>query len=154
MPLPPAVFSKCLRQPAPLFVFVGKACCVALLCVMYHIFMALLYIVYRIFAALAKNSRERGLARPGCGFGRMLRRLWHPAQEAGAQPSGTDSFRRTAGSGQGAATVHSQNVTAGCLRLLSILELTQPGVPIPFPGVPPHPYKTQHNSFLVSPTRI
>ena len=48
-------------------------------------------------------------------------------QKPGAQPSGTDSFRQTAGSGQGAATGHSQGVSAECLGLLGILESTHPG---------------------------
>jgi hypothetical protein len=77
-------------------------------------------------AELAKNSRERGGVHSGGGFGRMVRIAWYSAKQLGAQPSGTDSFRRTAGSGQGAATGHSHNVAAGYLAILNILELTPP----------------------------
>jgi len=83
-------------------------------------------------AALAKNSRERGWAHSGGGFGRMFRIAWYSAKQLGAQPSGTDSFRRTAGSGQGGATGHSHNVAAGCLAILNILERTPPECTHPF----------------------
>jgi len=66
----------------------------------------------------------------------MFRIAWYSAKQLGAQPSGTDSFRRTAGSGQGAATGHSQGVAAGYLAILNILELTPPSVRILSPGVP------------------
>ncbi len=61
---------------------------------------------------------ERGLARPGGVRSRMVRSARHSATKPGEQPSGTDSFRQTAGSGQGGATVHSQSM------------------PIPSPSVP------------------
>jgi len=48
------------------------------------------------FATLAKTSRERELARPGGGFGRMIRSPWHPAGKLGAQPSGTFSCQQEA----------------------------------------------------------
>ena len=57
----------------------------------------------------------------------MFRIAWYSAKQLGAQPSGTDSFRRTAGSGQGGATGHSHSVAAECLGLLDILERTPPG---------------------------
>jgi len=66
----------------------------------------------------------------------MLRIAWYSAKQPGAQPSGTDSFRRAAGSGQGGATGHSHNVAAGYLAILNILELTPSSVPILSPGVP------------------
>ncbi len=78
-------------------------------------------------AALAKNSRESGSASPGGGFGRMVRIPWYSAGQPGAQPSGTFSFRRSAGSELGAATVHSHSVAAECLGFLNILERTPPG---------------------------
>ncbi len=84
-----------------------------------------------VFVTLTKSSRERGLASSGCGFGRRFRSPLHSAGKPGAQPSGTDSFRRTAGSGQGGATVRSHNVPAECLGILNILELTQPGLANP-----------------------
>ena len=83
-------------------------------------------------AALAKNSRERGWVHSGGGFERMFRIAWYSAKQLGAQPSGTDRFRRTAGSGQGGATGHSQGVAAGYLAILNILELTLPECTHPF----------------------
>jgi len=74
-----------------------------------------------------KNSQERGAARPGGGFGRMVRSSWYSVGKAGAQPSATFSFRQTAGSELGGATVHSHSVPAEYLELLTILERTPPG---------------------------
>jgi len=56
----------------------------------------------------------------------MVRISWYSAGQL-VQPSGTDSLRLTAGSGQGGATVHSHSVTAEYLGILSILERTQAG---------------------------
>jgi len=49
-----------------------------------------------VFVAFTKNSRERKLARPGCGFGRMVRISWYSAKQPGAQPSGTFSCQQAA----------------------------------------------------------
>ncbi len=49
-----------------------------------------------VWAALAKNSRERGWASPGGGFGRMLRNPSYSAGQPGAQPSGTFSCQQAA----------------------------------------------------------
>jgi len=43
-----------------------------------------------------RNSQERGLARPGGGFGRMVRSSWYSAEKPGAQPSGTFSCQQAA----------------------------------------------------------
>ena len=79
-----------------------------------------------------KNSRERGGGRCGSVFGGMIRSPLPSASNPGAQPSGTDSFRRTAGSGQGGATVRSHSVAAEGLGILIILERTAP-TPSPAP---------------------
>ena len=100
------------------------------------------------FVTHEKDSRERGLARSGGGFGRMVRSLWRPAGKLGAQPSGTFSFRQDAGSELGAATVHSHSVAAGRLGLLTILERTQPERANPLSRRPPHHKKLPPQSLL------
>ena len=90
-----------------------------------------------------KDSRRKG---SGAGFPVTLEKclgalsILH--KKPGAQPSGTDSFRRSAGSGQGGATVRSHSVTAGYLGLLTFWKRNRKPAPRPFlqrsPPTSPH----------------
>ncbi len=85
-----------------------------------------------------KDSRRKG---SGAGFPVTLEKclgalsILH--KKPGAQPSGTDSFRRSAGSGQGGATVRSHSVTAGYLGLLTFWKRNRKPAPLPFLRRPP-----------------
>ena len=100
----------------------------------------------KFYLACGKNSRRKG---GGAGLRsrwKNVRSPWHPVGKAGAQPSGTCSFRRVAGSGQGGATGHSHSVAAGCLGLLTFWKRLRSPAPPPFLQRPPHILKKIHNS--------
>ena len=85
-----------------------------------------------LYFELGKNSRRKGC---GAGFLRRWKNVRSPsyaAKQSGAQPSGTFSCRRIAGSELGAATVRSRNVTAGYVGLLTFWKRNRKHAPLPF----------------------
>ena len=94
---------------------------------------------------LGKDSRRKG---SGAGFPVTLEKclgalsILH--KKPGAQPSATDSFRRSAGSGQGGATVRSHSVTAGYLGLLTFWKRNRKPAPFPILRRPSYLSKKSH----------
>jgi len=97
-----------------------------------------------LLAAVEKNSRERGLVSPPAALEEGLEAIGILQNNLGAQPSGTFSLRRAAGSELGAATGHSHSVPAGYLGLLNILERTPPEHTNPLSRRPSPTHKKSH----------